>query len=114
MTAAAALSGFGPDHHPSLLTGWMTIGEARAALAAAEQPALPVAGHRGLIGLITIEALGGAEGAPAPDCDAPLASVMDWHLVQVPPTADEDEVLRRYEEAARRWIRHGHGDDAVP
>lgn len=114
MTAAAALSGFGPDHHPSLLTGWMTICEARAALAAAEQPALPVAGHHGLIGMITIEALAGVEGAPPPDPEAPLLSVMDWHLVQVPPTADEDEVLRRYEDAARHWIRPGQGDDAGP
>lgn len=94
---------FGRAPRPTHVPAWMTIAEARTVLAAAGQPALPVAGHTELIGLITIEALGGGDGSP-PDADAPLVSVMDWHLVQMPPGADEVEVLRRYTDAAWHWL----------
>jgi predicted transcriptional regulator len=90
---------FGTDHRPSHVTAWMTVGEARAALATAGQPALPVAGHTGLVGLITIEALSAGH-----DPDAPVTSVMDWHLVQVPSDADERQVVRLYTDAAWRWL----------
>lgn len=97
---------FGAPHLPTHVAAWMTVGEARAALAAAGQPALPVVGHDGLIGLITVEALGGTghEGDARPDPDAPVTSVMDWHLVQVAPDADELQVVRLYTAAAWRWL----------
>jgi CBS domain-containing protein len=104
--ATTARATFGTAHPPTHIAAWMTVAEARATLAAAGQPALPVAGHRGLIGLITVEALSGAgrrDGA-VPDPDAPVASVMDWHLVQVPPDADELQVVRRYRAAGWRWL----------
>lgn len=91
---------------PTQVVAWMTVAEGRTALAAAGQPALPVVGHDGdLIGLITIEALGGTDReGPVPHPEALLASVMDWHLVQVPPEADEREVVLRYTDAAWRWL----------
>lgn len=104
---------FGHTHQPTQVAAWMTVAEARAALAAAGVPALPVSGHTGLIGLITIEALGGDDG-PVPHPDAPLASVMDWHLVQVPPDADEQEVVRRYTDAAWRWLAQRHQELTAP
>lgn len=106
-------SEFGHVHHPTQLAAWMTVAEARAALVAAGQPALPVAGHTGLIGLITIEALGGEEGT-TPEADAPVASVMDWHLVPVPPDADEQQVVRHYTDAAWRWLGHRRQELAAP
>lgn len=96
---------------PGQIPGWMSVSDARAALNASGQPSLPVVGHRGLIGMITLEALGGG-GCP-PDPDAPVASVMDWHLVRVPPGTDEDRTLHIYTEAAWTWLRN-RGHDAAP
>lgn len=89
----------------------MSVSDARAVLNSSGQHALPVAGHRGLIGMITIEALGG-DGCP-PDPAAPVASVMDWHLVRVPPGSGEDVTLHIYTDAAWTWLRN-RGHDAEP
>lgn len=88
----------------SVVASWMTIGEARAALVAAGQRALPVAGHDGLIGLITIEALSGGTDDAVPDPDEPVLAVMDWHLVQLAPDADDDRVGEAFAAAAQAWI----------
>ena len=89
---------FGASALPTHVAAWMTVCEVRAARAAARQPSLPVVGHTGLIGLITIEALAAA------DDQAPVGSIMDWHLVQVAPDADELTVVRTYTEATWRWL----------
>jgi GAF domain-containing protein len=78
----------------------MSVAEARAALAVAQATAVPVVGHAGLIGLVTVEALGAPGVAP----DAPVCDVMDWHLVQVPVDADEEAVVERFSAAAWRWL----------
>lgn len=107
-------SPFGRSHRPSHLAAWMTVAEARAALAVSGQRALPVIGHTGLIGLITIEALGGTDDEHDPEPDAPLASVLDWHLVQVPPDAEEIEVVRAFTDAAWRWLTHRQQELRAP
>lgn len=89
---------FGPTAAPTHVAAWMTVAEVRMALAAAGQPALPVVGHAELIGLITVEALATADAA------VPVGEAMDWHLVQVPADADELDVVRRYTQAAWRWL----------
>ena len=94
-----------PAHRTlSQLPAWMPIGEARARMVAAGVHAVPVTGHEGLIGLITVEALGG-EGADPPPPGAPILSVMDWHLVQVPPQADMADTVHAYSHAAWSWLR---------
>jgi hypothetical protein len=87
----------------------MTVGEARAVMVETGRHTLPVANHYGLIGLLTIEALGGDGDPPPPD--APVISVMDLHLVRLPPDADEELVLRTYVDAAWTWLRN-RGPDA--
>lgn len=99
---------------PTLVTSWMTVGEARAALVAAGQRALPVVGHDGLIGLVTIEALSGSDEGRHPAPEDPLLSVMDWHLVQVPPDADDRQVAAAYAEAARTWARARQAEATAP
>ncbi len=99
--------GIRPDG--GLVTAWMTVGEARAALVGAGQRALPVIGHDGLIGLITIEALSGTDDDAHPDPDDPVLSVMDWHLVQVSPAAEARQVVGTFTDAGWRWLRtRGH------
>lgn len=88
---------------PTLVPAWMSVGDARVLLVSAGQSMLPVADHDGLIGLITIEALGGQGGA-APSADDPVTSVMDWHLVQAPAGADELDTVQAYTDAARKLL----------
>lgn len=99
---------FGATRPPTQVAAWMTVAEVRTALAAARQPALPVVGHAGLAGLITVEALATAQE------DAPVGAVMDWHLVQVPADADGLTVVRSYTRAAWRWIDEHHQDLRPP
>lgn len=94
-------------HHeplPTSVPSWMSVGDARAVLVGHGLRSLPVHGHQGLIGLITVEALAGGEGAP-PGPSATVGEVMDWHLVQVPVDADEAAILHAFEEAAWVWMR---------
>lgn len=95
----------GTPRDSPLVMSWMTVSEARAALVGAGQRALPVVGHDGLIGLITIEAVSGDVGDHRPATDEPVLAVMDWHLVQVPPQADDGTLERTYADAARTWVR---------
>jgi len=93
-----------PLSPPAQIPGWMSVAEARATLIASGQHALPVGGHRGLIGMITIEALGGHGEPPPPE--VPVVAVMDWHLVPLPVDADEDATLRAFTDAAWAWLRN--------
>lgn len=95
------------DHPVTEVAATATVGEARVALARTGQPALPVVGHDGMLGLVTVEALGGSSlpgDGPAPPDDLPVLAVMDWHLVRVPPDADERAVLDAYTRGAWRWM----------
>lgn len=99
------------ERPPTLVPACMSVGDARVLLVSAGQPMLPVADHDGLIGLITIEALGGQGGA-APSADDPVTSVMDWHLVQAPAGADELDTVQAYTDAARKLLCAG-GDEST-
>lgn len=101
---AAEVNGIHAHDAPTEIPAWMPVREARAILAAARLRALPVSGHAGLVGLVTIEALGGHDGPP-PAPDAPVLSAMDWHLVRVPIDADEAATLHAFEQAAWAWLR---------
>lgn len=98
-----------PTLPPSSVPAWMDVGEARAVLAGHGLRSLPVHGHGGLVGLITVEALSGGPGGP-PDAARPVAAVMDWHLVHVPAGADEAAVLHAFSEAAWCWMRTRRDD----